>query len=122
VGRLRRGWELTGKSWRLLRSNKQLLRFPVYGGLAALLPLALLVAPGLYFIDTHDTALGVVLLVPGAYLAVFATIFFSVGLAATADEIFHGREASVGRVWPSHAAACRRSPAGPPSARPSAWP
>lgn len=97
MGRFRRGWELTGKSWQLLRANKQLFRFPVYGGLAALVPLALLVAPGIYFIDTHDTVLGIVLLVPGAYFAAFATIFFSVGLAACADELFHGREASVGQ-------------------------
>ena len=95
MGRIRRGWELTKKSWAVLRSNKQLLHFPVYGGIVALVPLLVLVLPGIYVADTESTGLGVAMVLVGAYLAVFATIFFSVGLAATADEVFHGREGTV---------------------------
>ena len=41
MGRIRRGWELTKKSWGLLRENPQLFRFPLYG-VAATIPLALI--------------------------------------------------------------------------------
>ena len=30
--RFKQGWELTKKSWALLRSNRELFRFPIYGG------------------------------------------------------------------------------------------
>ena len=35
--RMRRGWELTKKSWSVVRSNTGLVRFPIYGGIAALI-------------------------------------------------------------------------------------
>jgi hypothetical protein len=91
-GRFRRGWELTKRSWRLLRENPALFRFPVLGVLATLIPLALLVLPGIYLIDTEETVAGAVLLAIGGYAAVYVTIFFGVALAAAADALFQGRE------------------------------
>ena len=38
--RIRAGWALTKKSWAVLRENRQLIRFPVYGA-AAMIPLAI---------------------------------------------------------------------------------
>ena len=32
--RIRRGWALTKKSWALLNSHRELVRFPLYGGIA----------------------------------------------------------------------------------------
>ena len=32
MSRFKQGWELTKKSWALLRSNRELFRFPIYGG------------------------------------------------------------------------------------------
>ena len=93
--KIRQGWELTKKSWALLREHKELFRFPVYGTLASLPPIAMVIA-GIYFLDTKEYAPGAVLLVVGFYLATLIGLFFSVGLAATADAIFHGRDATVG--------------------------
>jgi hypothetical protein len=96
VGRIRRGWELTKKSWALLREHRSLLRFPIYGALATLVVVAVTLLPGLYLIDAKSSvAGGVVLIAVGLYLSSFVGIYFSVALAATADQIFRGHEASV---------------------------
>jgi uncharacterized protein DUF6159 len=94
--RIRAGWALTKKSWAMLRSHKSLLRFPLFGALAAVVPLLVLALPGLYLIDGKDSTVGgVVLIAIGMYGAIFVSYYFSVGLAATADAIFHGREATM---------------------------
>jgi Family of unknown function (DUF6159) len=90
-GRFKRGWELTKQSWALLRSNRELMRFPVIGMLATLLPLGLLVAPGLYLIDTENYAAGIPLLAVGLYVATFISVFFGVALAGAADALFRGQ-------------------------------
>ncbi len=95
MGRIKRGWELTKKSWALLREHKELFRFPVYGTLASLPAIALVIG-GVYMLDTKEYVVGGILLVVGAYFATLIGLYFSVGLAATADAIFHGRESSVG--------------------------
>jgi len=95
--RIRQGWELTGKSWRLLRSNRVLLRFPVYAALAALAVLVVAILPGLYLIDAGgEPVIGAVVTAIGVYLGAFVGIFFGVALAAAADEVFHGRPATIG--------------------------
>jgi hypothetical protein len=94
MGKIRQGWALTKKSWGLIREHRELFRFPVYGTLASLPALAMVVA-GVFLIDSQDYAAGGVLIVVGAYFASLIGLFFSVGLAATADAIFHGRDATV---------------------------
>jgi hypothetical protein len=96
MSRIRRGWALTKKSWGLLRENRELLRFPLYGAAATIVTAAIVVGPGVYLIDDGRVAFGGPLAVIGFYLLALIGIFFSVGLAATADLIFHGREATVG--------------------------
>ena len=94
--RIRRGWELTKKSWGVLRGNPSLLRFPLYGAAATIVCAVIVVGPGLYLIDDGEVAFGGPLAVIGFYLLAVIGFFFSVGLAAAADMIFHGREATVG--------------------------
>jgi hypothetical protein len=96
MGRIREGWELTKKSWRLLRDNRQLFRFPIVGALAGLAITALLVLPGIYLIDDSQDVIGGVLAAIGIYGATFVSIYFSVGLAAAADKTFHGQPTSFG--------------------------
>jgi hypothetical protein len=96
MGRIREGWELTKKSWRLLRDNRQLFRFPIVGALAGLAITALLVLPGIYLIDDGQDVIGGVLAAIGIYGATFVSIYFSVGLAAAADKTFHGQPTSFG--------------------------
>jgi len=96
MGRFRRGWALTKKSWSLLRSHPGLFRFPIYGAAASTIATLVVVGPGLYLIDGSSTGAGVVVLAVGLYLLALVGLYFSVGLAAAADLTFRGREVSVG--------------------------
>jgi Family of unknown function (DUF6159) len=93
--RIKRGWVLTKKSWSLLRQNPALMRFPLYGAFATI-PLAIVFfAPGLYLFDQDATAGAIALLVIGIYVLAVVGFYFSVGLAAAADMIFRGQQATV---------------------------
>jgi hypothetical protein len=96
MGRIRKGWELSKKSWALLRENPVLIRFPLYGAAATIVCAAIVLGPGIYLISDDQTAPGAVLAVVGFYLLAVVGIYFSVGLAAAADMIFRGQEATVG--------------------------
>jgi hypothetical protein len=95
MSRFKRGWELTKKSWGLLRENPVLLRFPLYGAAATIVCAIVVVGPGLYLIEDGEAVFGGPLAVIGFYLLAVIGFYFSVGLAAAADMIFHGREATV---------------------------
>ncbi len=96
MGRFKQGWELTKKSWSVLRSNRQLFRFPIFGALATLVPVVVLIGPGVYLIDDGQRVVGGLLTAIGIYLASFIATYFAVALASTADAIFHGRDATFG--------------------------
>jgi hypothetical protein len=95
MSRMRRGWALTKKSWALLKANRALIRFPLYGAVATILMAAIVLGPGLYLIADGKAAIGGPLAVIGFYLLAVIGIYFSVGLAAAADMIFRGRQATV---------------------------
>jgi hypothetical protein len=95
MSRIKRGWGLTKKSWALLNSHRELIRFPIYGAVA-MIPLAILFfAPGLYFLDQKTYGGAVPLLIIGVYVLSVVSFYFSVGLAAAANLIFSGQEATV---------------------------
>jgi hypothetical protein len=86
--RVRRGWELTMKSWGVIRSHPKLTKLPLTGGLLAGLAVLLVCGPGALLLMLDDTAAtvgGVILIAVGAYLASFAIVYFNVALAAAAD-------------------------------------
>jgi Family of unknown function (DUF6159) len=93
--RIKRGWGLTKKSWGLLNSHRELIRFPLYGGIATILLGILFLGPGAYLIDQHSYGGGVPLLIIGVYVLTVIGVYFSVGLAAAANLIFSGQEATV---------------------------
>ena len=95
MSRMRRGWALTKKSWALLREHRALIRFPLYGAAATILMAVIVLGPGLYLIADQKAAVGAPLAVIGFYLLAVIGIYFSVGLAAAADMIFRGQEATV---------------------------
>jgi MFS family permease len=95
MSRIRRGWALSKKSWALLREHRELVRFPLYGAAATIVCAAIVVGPGVYLIEDGKAAFGGPLAVIGFYLLALIGFYFSVGLAAAADMIFHGREATV---------------------------
>jgi hypothetical protein len=93
MGRFRRGWELTKRSWQVLRTHPALMRFPIVVALLTLIPAALLFLPGIYLLDSKETVPGIALIAIGLYVSAVIAVFFGVALAAAADAIFHGREA-----------------------------
>jgi uncharacterized protein DUF6159 len=94
--RIRRGWALTKKSWALLNSHRELVRFPLYGGIATIILGLVFLGPGAFALDQHSYGIGVPLIVIGIYVLSVVGIYFSVGLAACADRIFRGESATVG--------------------------
>jgi hypothetical protein len=95
MSRIGRGWALTKKSWSVLTENRALIRFPLYGGVATIVLGLIVVGPGLYLIDKGSTGAGAALAIIGFYLLAVIGFYFSVGLAAAADMIFRGQEATV---------------------------
>jgi hypothetical protein len=95
MSRWRQGWELTKKSWAVLRSHRELLRFPIYGALLAMALVIVLVGPGVYLIDDGQRVIGGLLVALGLYGSSFVSIYFGVALAATADKIFQGQPATI---------------------------
>jgi hypothetical protein len=93
--RMRRGWELTTKSWAVIRSHPKLSKLPLTGGLLAVVAALLFGAPGALLLTLDDTAAtvaGIVLIAIGVYLASFAVVYFNVALAAAADQARRGQE------------------------------
>jgi hypothetical protein len=95
MGRIKRGWGLTKKSWGLLRANPSLIRFPLYGGVATTLLAIVFLGPGLYLWEEDQIAGAIPIIVIGVYVLSFVGFYFSVGLAACADMIFRGQQATV---------------------------
>jgi hypothetical protein len=93
--RIKRGWALTKKSWAVLRAHPSLIRFPLYGGIATTLLAIVFLGPGLYLFEEDQLAGAIPLIAIGVYVLSFIGFYFSVGLAACADMIFRGQEATV---------------------------
>ena len=91
--RIKRGWALSKKSWALLNSHRELVRFPLFGGISTIILGLIFLGPGAYFFDQHNYAPGVPLIVIGIYVLSVIGIYFSVGLAACAD-FFYDSKAS----------------------------
>jgi hypothetical protein len=96
MSRIKRGWGLTKKSWGLLKEHPSLIRFPLYGGVATTLLAIVFLGPGLYLWEEDQVAGALPIIVIGVYVLSFVGFYFSVGLAACADMIFRGQEATVG--------------------------
>jgi hypothetical protein len=95
MSRIKRGWGLTKKSWALLNGHRELIRFPLYGALATTLLAVVFLGPGLYLWDQDELAGAIPLIAIGVYVLSVVGFYFSVGLAACADMIFRGHEATV---------------------------
>jgi len=93
--RIKRGWMLTKKSWALLNGHRELIRFPLYGAVATTLLAIVTLGPGLYLWEEDQMAGAIPIIVIGVYVLSFVGFYFSVGLAACADMIFRGQEATV---------------------------
>jgi uncharacterized protein DUF6159 len=95
MSRIKRGWGLTKKSWALLNEHRELIRFPLYGAVSMIVPAVVFLGPGLYLFDKSELAGAIPLVVIGVYALSIVGFYFSVGLAACADMIFRGQDATV---------------------------
>ena len=93
--RMRQGWELTKKSWSVVRRHPELLRLTIAGGIMALLVAVVVGGPGLW-LSTSDIDstryVGWALLAVASYGASFFVIYYNVALAAAAGEALAGRD------------------------------
>ena len=71
-----------------------LVRFPLIGSLIALLITIVLIGPGLYLLGRKQRSRAILAAV-GIYLAAFATFYFAVGLAHSADRQMPGETATL---------------------------
>jgi hypothetical protein len=97
--RIRNGWQLTKKSWGILRENPGLARFPVIGAIVAIGLLIVTFGPGFALLATDQGTLNVIggaLMVVGVLLIAFAVIFFAVALAHNADRLLAGEKPTFG--------------------------
>jgi hypothetical protein len=95
---MKQGWQLTKKAWGVVRSNPGLTKLPIFGGIYAFFAFLIFGGPGAVLVADDNASTGAlvgggILLAIGIYLASFATIYFGVALAATADAVFRGESA-----------------------------
>src|SRR3954451_2618572 len=95
MSRIKRGWGLTKKSWTLLNGHRELLRFPLFGALATIVPAIVFLGPGFYLFDKDQLAGAIPLVVIGVYALSVVGFYFSVGLAACVNMISRGKQATV---------------------------
>jgi len=95
MGRISRGWKLAKIAFGVVRTDSALLTLSVLGGLAALFVALAFLIPATVLYDREQTAVAVVLLVVGAYLATFLGVYFGVALAAAAAKVLDGQDATV---------------------------
>jgi hypothetical protein len=97
-GRFSRGWELTKKSWAVLRADRSLMAFPVVSLIAGLGALVVIMGPGVAAYSAAGDAEWVLVAfgVLAAYALTFVAIFSQVALAACADRALRGEQTTVG--------------------------
>ena len=99
MGRIRLGFRLAGQSWRIVRTERSLLAFPVLAALFGLLYLAVVVAPlgvaAYAFAGGNQIVLGAVCYVMLLGLSIGGT-FFGVAAAANAARAFDGQDPTIG--------------------------
>src|SRR5690606_13410364 len=76
-------------------ANPELVKFPLYGAVVTI-PLAIItLGPGLYFLEEDSYVAAVPIVALALFVLAVIGIYFSVGLAAAADRLFRGQEATV---------------------------
>jgi Family of unknown function (DUF6159) len=103
MGRISRGWALTGQSWEVLKRDRSLVIFPILSSIFAILAVIAIWAPALMIrgvfegrpVDEHDPVFYVAGLAM-AYVSTFIAIFFNVALAACAARSMRGEDTKVG--------------------------
>jgi Family of unknown function (DUF6159) len=96
MSQFKRGFALAGQSWRILRSHRSLLGFPILGAALAVVVVGPPAIAGAYLADKGDTVPGALLGAVAIYLICFISAYVGVGLAAAADAALRGEDATLG--------------------------
>jgi Family of unknown function (DUF6159) len=96
MSQFKRGLALAGQSWKILRSHRSLVSFPILGALMALVIVGPPAVAGAYLADRGDTVPGALLGAAAIYLICFVSAYVGVGLAAAADAALRGEQVSLG--------------------------
>jgi hypothetical protein len=96
MSQFKRGFALAGQSWRILRSNRSLLGFPILGAALAVVVVGPPAIAGAYLADKGDTVPGALLGAVAIYLICFISAYIGVGLAAAADAALRGEDVTLG--------------------------
>jgi len=103
MGRISRGWALTKQSWRVLKSDRSLVIFPMLSTICALIAVAVIWLPTASMsgvlagdaIHEHDPV-DYIAAAATAYVSTFIAVFFNVALAACAVRSLRGEDTTVG--------------------------
>jgi len=108
MGRISRGWQLTGQSWKVLKNDLSLVIFPILSFIFALLACVAIWVPTyvlylrVHHVDKHDPVVYIVG-AASAYVTTFIAVFFNVALAACAVRSMRGEDTKVseglGAAW-----------------------
>jgi hypothetical protein len=103
MDRISRGWALTKQSWRVLKSDRSLVVFPILSTIFALIAVVAIWVPtaalsGIFAgeaVNENDPAYYIAAAVT-AYVSTFIAVFFNVALAACAVRSLQGEDTTVG--------------------------
>jgi hypothetical protein len=96
-GRISRGWQLSGKSWNVIQSDRALLVLPLLSVVTTLFAAAIIFAPASYYAVHDQSHVPFVLAaVIGAYPLTFISTFFNVAFVAVVRRKLAGEPASLG--------------------------
>ena len=94
---MRRGWELSGKSWNVIQGDRALLVLPLLSVLTTLVAAAIIFAPASYYaVHDHTRAPFILAAVIGSYPFTFIATFFNVAFVAVVRLKLAGEPATVG--------------------------
>ncbi len=97
MGRIGRGWDLTKKSWSVVRSQRALLTFTVISVVAAIVCALVFFGTGAGLIAITDSPwVGLPLMIIGVYLVIVVGVFCGVGLSACTARALDGETVTVG--------------------------
>jgi hypothetical protein len=97
VGRIGRGWQLTKRSWSVVRQDRSLAAFPIVATIAGLGVIAIFGAGGAaLYSDTDSEPAAIVVLVIGAYVLITVSTFCNVDVSACAARALEGHDTTVG--------------------------
>jgi Family of unknown function (DUF6159) len=92
-GRIKRGWQMSAKSWNVVQGDWALLALPLLSMATTLVAAAIIFAPASYYaVHDHSRAPFILAVVIGAYPLTFISTFFNVAFVAVVRRKLNGEQ------------------------------